>query len=110
MDANSSHTISLAEASELTANFRALLVPNPALLLSGIKGEAFGKFDINLMLSQEGCTGTRIYYGLRLLPLPKIVLILVGVDALGNDLYTGLILENGSLCPPNCSVNNPLNS
>jgi hypothetical protein len=37
-------------------------------------------------------------------------LILVGVDADGNDMADGVLLDEHFLCPPFCNANSPLNS
>ena len=103
---NEDHSITLAEGAALTGKFRQILMP----LLGGKKGEYFSQSAINSLLDQEGAVGIRIYLGLSddLIPIPRLVI--VAVNAQGNDLTTGLIVEKGALCPPVCSVNNPLNS
>ncbi|MES2628632.1 MAG: hypothetical protein V4616_06650 [Bacteroidota bacterium] len=110
MIGNENHRITLAEAAELTANFRNAPLAIVAAVLTGLKGEALGKNDIDTLLQQPGCTGTRIYFGLQLLPIPKFRLILVGVDANDNDLVNGILLDHGKLCPPACGISNVLNS
>lgn len=110
MIGNENHRITLAEAAQLTENYRRAAVGVIAGAISGVKGEAFGKNAIDEMLAQTGCTGTRIYYGLELLPIPRIRLILVGVDSNGNDLVNGIILDYGTPCPTICSTPNALNS
>ena len=100
---NENHTISLAEASALTARYRQQYTPGSCIL-----GEYFGKQAIQSLLNQLGCVGTRIYYGLDELNVPK--LILVGVDANGNDMTQGEIMEFGFPSPPHNSASNPLNS
>ena len=37
-------------------------------------------------------------------------ILIVGVNADGNDLYEGNLMELSVICPPFCSTNNPLNS
>jgi hypothetical protein len=100
---NENHTISLADASALTARYRQQFAPGSCIL-----GEYFGKQAIQSLLNQTSCVGTRIYYGLDESNVPK--LILVGVDANGNDMTQGAILEFGYPCPPNSSTSNPLNT
>ena len=58
------------------------------------------------LLAQKGCAGLRIYYGLDAKGAPAPVL--VGVDAQGNDMATGTILELHLPCPPACGLNSPL--
>lgn len=99
---NEDHSISLTEASELTANYR------NAQTGSYIKAEYFGKNAILDLLNQDSCIGMRVYYGLNSEGVQKLVL--VGVDTNGDDLTSGLIMEHGLLCPTNCSSSNALNS
>jgi hypothetical protein len=37
-------------------------------------------------------------------------LVLVGVDANGDDMTAGVIVDKAYACPPYCSQKNPLNS
>lgn len=97
------HSISLSEAAELTANYRETLSSNLE-----VKAEYFGKDALIALLDQNACVGVRIYYGLDTNGVKKLVL--VGVDAEGNDLYEGALMERGQSCPPECSAENPLNS
>lgn len=110
MIGNENHEIPLAEAAKLTKTYR----DNPIGLLPNlvqIKGEAFGRDAIESVLAQPGVTGIRIYYGLDFVNLlPMVRLVIVGINVLGNDITTGVILEAGRLCPPNCGVNNVLNT
>ncbi len=97
------HSISLSEAAELTANYRETLTNT-----AEAKAEYFGKDALLALLDQNACVGVRIYYGLDSTGVKKLVL--VGVDADGNDLYEGALMERGIICPPTCSADNPLNS
>jgi len=73
--------------------------------------ETFNADDVRLLLSQAGCVGFRIRYGMD----DKLWLhaILVGVDANGNDIVIqnpgfglkddgGYVVEDASRCPPDC--------
>jgi hypothetical protein len=72
------------------------------------KGHYFGKDAINSILEQASCVGIRIYYALD--DTEKKHLIVVGVQANGNDLVNGLLAERSIDCPPTCGIDNPLNS
>jgi hypothetical protein len=61
---------------------------------------------IDELLAQKGCAGIRIYYGLNAKGAPAPVL--VAVDAEGNDLAGGTVLEEHLPCPPVCSASSPL--
>lgn len=95
------HDIPLQEASQWTANYRNA---NPGQIL----GHYFGSSAITSILAQAGCVGIRMYYAITDQGVKQLVL--VGVDANGNDLYNGLLADRSYNCPPVCGVSNPLNS
>lgn len=77
--------------------------------------ETFNADDVRLLLSQPGCVGFRVRYGMD----DKLWLhaILVGVDANGNDIVIqnpgfglkddgGYVVENATRCPPDCPTTN----
>ncbi len=97
------HDISLQDAAALTENYRDQQSGSGYIL-----GEYFSKDGIYSVLTQSGCVGIRIYYGLSNSSVPKLVI--VGVNADENDMVDGNILEMGSPCPPTCSTSNDLNS
>ncbi len=99
---NENHDISLADASDLTRNFRSKAGKD------AIKGGFFGLAALQQLLDQEGVVGLRYYYAQEADGRP--VLVLVGVDANGNDLVDGFLLERSVPCPPFCGWFNSLNS
>jgi hypothetical protein len=98
---NEDHGITLSEAAAMTANYRN---DNPDETIA----HYFGKAAITDIFNQNGCVGMRVYYGLD--DTGKKQLIIVGVDANGNDLYNGKLAERSFKCPPDCGAVNPLNS
>jgi hypothetical protein len=74
----------------------------------GRKGGMFLRKDLDDLLAQPGCSGLRFYYGQAANGADS--LILVGVDADGNDMADGVLLDDHFLCPPFCNANSPLNS
>lgn len=96
------HSISLKDASVLTYNYRQTVAADAKT------GGFFGKDAIQAILNQDGCVGIRYYYGIDKEGTP--VLVLVGSDARGNDMYEGVLAEMARPCPPACSNANPLNS
>jgi hypothetical protein len=96
------HSISVDDASALTRNYRMQAGKN------AIKGGFFGRAALEQVLSQEGVVGIRYYYAQENNGRP--VLILVGVDEYGKDLYDGFVCERAVPCPPYCGTFNPLNS
>jgi hypothetical protein len=101
---NENHDISFANAGVMTKKYRTSV---PA---SAIIGGFFGKKAILEILSQDDCVGIRYYYGLD--ANGTDVLILVGVDANGDDLTgtNNVCKEMSILCPTMCSATNALNS
>lgn len=99
---NENHAITLQEASEWTANYRATINNGETI------AHFFGKDALNAILAQQGCVGIRIYYALDENGAKQ--LILVGANADGNDLFNGVLAERSFKCPQDCSAANPLNS
>ena len=94
------HSISLADAANLTLAYQSTAAPNAIL------AEYFGGKAVTGVLTQPGAVGLRIYHGRQ--SDGKEVLIIVGVDSAGNDLTNGPLLEFGFGCPPICGINSPL--
>lgn len=91
--------ITLSKGASFTAAYRAA---HP----TWIKGHLFGKDILNDILGQSGCMGIRMYYGLE---GGVQQLVLVGVDASGNDMTTGIIGDKSDACPNVCGTANSLN-
>ena len=92
--------IPLVDAAGMTANYRN---QNPDSTLAHF----FGKDIINQILSQNGCVGIRMYYGID--SDDEKQLLLVGTDANGDDM-TDLVADLSSPCPRACGKENSLNS
>lgn len=86
--------ISLQDACSWTANHR------NSSSYNGIKSQFYGKSKIAGILQQQGCVGLRIYYAIDSSNVP--VLVLIGTNCDGNDIESSMILERGTICPPNC--------
>ena len=98
---NESEEFPLDIATQWTANYRAA---NP----KAIKAHFFGIHPLRKALGQKHCVGLRMYYALDELGVKQ--LIAVGVDAQGNDLFDGIILDRAVPCPPFCdNEKSPLN-
>lgn len=94
------HRISLPDAAAMTKRFREQ---------AGPKAEKAGMFPrecFEEILRQEGCAGIRIYYGRE--ARGEKNLIMVGVDANGDDMTGGTLMELSFPCPPVCTSNGPL--
>jgi len=99
------HRITLAEAARMTRrqrrekDTRKKGMERPYAL----RREAFES-----ILSQKGCEGVRIYPAVHEDGSPTVVV--VGVDEAGNDMVSGLLIQNVFDCPPYCPEANELNS
>ena len=101
LDHTRDHRITLKEASELARRHR-----QDGADRASDSGAFNGKPVVDL-LSQPGCVGLRIYRGRG--AGGESALILVGVDAKGNDLTEGVLLDSHFPCPPWCGDDNALN-
>jgi len=88
------HVISLDAAKKMTDNFQKSA--SSADLVAGY----FGKSIYEKILSQKNCVGIRIYNAKEEAGTP--VFVLVGVDANGNDIASGVVGEDIIPCPPFC--------
>jgi hypothetical protein len=93
-------TITLATGAQYTAAYRSA---HP----TWTKGHLFGKDILNDILGQSGCMGIRMYYGIDANGAKQLVL--VGVNASGNDMTTGIIGDRSDFCPSTCGTSNSLN-
>jgi hypothetical protein len=99
---NEGAVITLAEGSKMTAAYRATISTGDTIAL------AVGKNLVNSILGQTGCMGIRMYFALD--KDGNNQLVLVGVDANGDDMTAGVIVDKAYACPPYCSQKNTLNS
>ena len=97
------HQVPMDEASVLTRNYRRNAGKG------AIKGGVFGRASIEQILDQEGVVGLRYYYGQE--NNGRAVMVIVGVNEQGTDLFDGIVCERSLPCPPFCGpIFNPLNS
>jgi hypothetical protein len=96
--------IPLTTAAEWTANYRATGGTSETLTIA----QYFGEKIILSILAQDGCFGIRFYYAID--GSGNDTLIMVGVDASGNDLVDGIVADFSLPCPASCSNANALNS
>lgn len=94
IDANSSSVITLTEAISYTHTFQG---ENPG----AIKSYFVGINKLNLILAQDNCIGVRIYNG-AVVGSNEIKLVLVGVDNNGEDMTSGVMLQDLVPCPAMC--------
>ena len=99
---NEGEFVTLNDASRWTANYRNTIQPGDTIAF------AAGKEKLIELLTQDECLGARIYYAIK--DDGEKNLVIVGVDANGDDLENGLILDNVFPCPRLCSKSNRLNS
>lgn len=65
------------------------------------KANFYGREILQKLLDQDGCMGIRIYYAID--ENGQKQMVLVGVDAEGNDIIE-MIVDGGIVCPPYCTV------
>ena len=95
------HAISIANASELTRNFRDT---NPEEVLGGF----FSRDAIEAILGQDNCVGIRYYNAKN--ENGNHTIVLVGCDSAQNDLLPGLVKEFAKPNPPFLGNTNALNA
>ena len=100
-----SHRISLTEAAAHTRRHRQTLAGKPR---EGDHAGAFHGDQVLSLLRQKGCVALRIYHGRN--ERGHRSMVLVGVDATGNDMTEAELLEVCYPCPPMCSDGNALNT
>jgi hypothetical protein len=88
------HVVTLDQAKGWTANFQKD-APKEALIAG-----FFGKTIFERIIGQDNCVGIRIYNAKHENGNP--VFVLVGVDASGKDLTSGVVGEGILPCPPFC--------
>ncbi len=116
---NGSHSISLDKAVDMTTLYReeketilASTYQNQNILCNS---ETFALADVETLVSQTGCAGLRIYYGMD--ANLKVHAILVGINEEGGDMLpttdpdepSEMILETGQRCPTTCPPESALN-
>ena len=88
------HSITLAEALNFVENYRRSRDDK------AIKGGYFSREIYEKLLTQDGCVGIRCYFAENRDETPTIVM--VGVNAKGDDMVTGIVGEDIMPCPPFC--------
>lgn len=101
-DPKAGSIIPLEEAAEMTKTYRE---NNPGDTLA----HYFSSDIINELLRDSSVVGLRMYYGLDPNNEKSKELILVGVDANGDDV-TRKVADRSARCPDTCSNANELNS
>jgi hypothetical protein len=95
------HIISLSEAATMTHAYQ-----NAPQFQGLTKSCMMDNGSYQQLMTQPGCEGVRTYFALD--DTNKLTIVVVGVDANGNDMTNGIILERAHTCPINCPNNSPL--
>lgn len=90
------------EGTFYTVEQAAPLIQNYNDNVGGTTAVLYGKNKIADILNQTECVAIRHYFAQS--DTGTNTLVLVGVDASGNDITTGFILQAGTLCPPVCDT------
>lgn len=110
------HLITLQEAHDLNERYRN---NKKAILAAGVDEkilpicETFDRADFDSLFNQQGCTGIRIYLGMK--ENDDICIVAVGVNNNDEDMVSitsenNIILDRGHRCPAMCPPSSPLNS
>ena len=100
IDKNSAEVITLEDAVKYTHSFQE---KNP----DAIKSFFAGSDKLKLILEQKDCIGIRIYNGYNT-EQNRLNLVLIGVDMSGEDMTSGVILEELTPCPNICPKSSDL--
>jgi len=98
---NNFHVIDLNEAIEMTHSFQM-----SDLAIDQTVSCLIDKSAYELLMNQSECASVRTYFSLN--SSNKLTIVVVGVDANGNDLTAGIILNRGFNCPTRCPINSEL--
>mgnify|MGYP006317670283 FL=1 len=94
LDPKVDHRIALTTAVAQARKFR-----GGGAIRAGDSG-AFNAAPVQALLAQKGCVGMRYYLGRDERGEPNM--ILVGVNAKGNNMSDGIVLDGVFPCPPYC--------
>jgi hypothetical protein len=95
------HIISLSEAETMTHAYQADPQFQGLTIASCIDKNAYTE-----VINQPECERLRTYFALN--EQGNLTIVVVGVDANGNDLTNGILLNKGYDCPSNCPTNSSL--
>lgn len=87
--------ITLTQGAQWTLNYR------NSSYYSGTNAVFYGKSKIASILNQTNVKGMRIYFAIN--DNDEATVVLVGTTADGVDLENGVLVERGTICPPNCA-------
>lgn len=96
------HKIPKEKAREKTKRYKEKKAKQDRFPVLAYHAEAFRR-----ILEQPRCVGIRAYPGEH--EDGSLTTILVGVDADGNDMVEGELMQDPLTCPPYCSDDNDLN-
>lgn len=98
---NNSHEITLQDAITMTHAYQ-----NSPQFAGQTKAGLIDASAVMALLNQQGCAGMRIYFALKSNHI--LTTVLVGTNNMGEDITTGILLDDLVSCPPNCPTNSPL--
>ncbi|CAI8155807.1 MAG: Uncharacterised protein [Flavobacteriales bacterium UBA4585] len=98
---NNTHVISLDEAKQMTHAYQSAAQFQGLTVASMIDKEAY-----QLVINQPNCVNIRTYFGLN--SEEKLTIVIVGVDANGEDMTDGVLLNMATNCPIFCPNNSEL--
>lgn len=91
---NEEHVVTFQEAKALKDNYQ------ESAGVEDILAFYYGKTFLLSVLNQQGCVGIRVYNGRK--EDGKLELVIVGVNADGDDITDGIMGNRSVPCPPHC--------
>jgi hypothetical protein len=99
--AQNPHIITLSEAETMTHAYQQASQFQGLTVACRIDASAYQE-----VLAQTGCVGVRTYFALN--AKSELTIVVVGVDANGEDMTDGVLLNRAYDCPSACAPNSPL--
>ncbi len=95
------HEITLAEAVTMTHAYQ----NSPLFVNQTVAVKTSNDVYLDI-INQPGCVEVRSYFAKDANGV--LTLVIVGVDANGDDMTNGKIMDKALPCPTNCPINSPL--
>ena len=95
------HEITLTEAAAMTHAYQNDPLFDGMTVAGKMDNSAFQE-----IMTQPGCVAIRTYFAKN--SSNQLTMVHVGVDAAGNDMTSGKIMNRVALCPTDCPIISPL--
>ena len=98
--ANNQHIIPLEEAVELTHAYQSSIKFQGETKACMLDADAYRD-----LINQPDCNSVRTYFAIK---EGFLTIVVVGVNAEGHDITSGVLLDYAALCPENCDQESEL--